>query len=438
MRDEVSVKKIVEYVKAVDKHNLSYNNHGHLVIRTKQYTEEKPFNITRLEVKKDLLKNKLLFPEDRIVRKPINKWVDELLTATKEIVNLPRQTACAAKIAEIFNNASFIYYCINEVMMARELCYTQIQLFIDWSRHSNDQALLKYIFQPWINLCRLDREERSYQSVIDKMTLLNIIDKSEIVIGNNRIYTHALRSVLDIDSDVKAVVDTCKLLEPIKAYLQAKKYSQVIQFIENNRNNVNKMQNAILQEASAIALANTGNIRESLALLTHAKNHFNPALMHIFQLRECEIKQKIGGVNNLRYDLRALSSIALTSISTQYININDIIFGLHTADIMKSAGLKKEAIELSYFCLVAADKINDALLKTESLVLLYELMQKSKGKKLIEKLMTEHYESTSYVSARKRMLNIFPELNMIDTHNHEIQINSLFHELSHLQAYISA
>lgn len=428
-----TARNTVDYVPKLDQQSYLYDGNDRLIIKPNLCRQPKNDNNNHLLMKskfsKPLLRNTLLFPEDRIVRKPINQWINELSKEISELTHQSLSLSCAEQVAEIFNNAALIYFSIDDISLARELCYTQIQLFIDYSRKTNDQAYLKYVFQPWMNLSRLDRLEKNYDSMKDKLKIFNQININEVVIGNNKLVTPILLSALDQDQNIKSVVETCRLLEPLKGYLEAKQYKQAIQFIEDNKKHSSRSHYALLQEGMIVSVANIGEVDTAFDLLEQARQ-LSPATKHIFKLRECEIKYGLGIVNQ-RQELRSLCKMAIGAVTAKYININDIEYGLNLVELLKNSGLKTEAIELVYFCLVAADKLNDQVLKSDALISLYVMMRKTKGKKLVEQLMIDHYEKTQYVISRQKMLSSFPGLKERNNGNHVWQYQKLYEQLIH-------
>ena len=106
-----------------------------------------------------------------------------------------------------------------------------------------------------------------------------------------------------------------------------------------------------------------------------------------------------------------------------------MFFGLHTAYVLKRASLVEEASKLSYFCLDAAVRLQDELLKAESLVMLYDLIDDYAGKQIVENLMIEHYHDTQYLAARHLMLSTFEGLKHVEYSEDKESITALYDDL---------
>lgn len=361
--------------------------------------------ILNLNHKKELLKNNLLSPKDRIVRKPLLPWIRELRIAMHDLFDQPRTMFCAETLADIYSQATWILLSMDNRKYAREICYSQIQMFITWSHSSQNNRLLKYVFQPWITLSRIDRLEKNFCDAMNKLEVLRYSD-----------------------GKTNHVMNTYSTLEQIKIYLHAKRYTELIKFIECEEMNAIHYHNLFLQEALIIAYANTEKVHEALQVISYAKS-YAPHARHIFNLRECEIYVSLERKNNAVKQIYSLYHLALKLIKNAQCHVKDIVFGLHTAHVMKMAAMNDEAIKLAYFCLEASEKMNDALLKSESLVMLYDLISEPEGKKLVENLMIEHYFQTQYVVAREQMLASFHDLKHVESKQNQEEMTSLFEDL---------
>lgn len=423
-------RKAIEHIKKLNRNDVAFDEQGRLIIRMQDNKYNQ--NIVSLydgRYENEIIANKLLHPEDRIVHKSLIQWANELMLALKSIESSADNIEQAERIAGIFNNAAFIFYSLNDVTAARELCYSQIQMFLNWGKQLRNNVYQKFVFQPWVNLIRIDRLEKNYEAALVKINILNPSAMAEMQVGATKVAVESLYDVLRDDEDIISLVTTCSLSETIKCMLANRQYESLIQFIEKNKRDIRKQHHALFDEAYAIAVANNGNINAALAVLEQARLSSNPAMMHIFSLRESEMLSRLGRKHEALIQLRILSRYVAQKFSYESINMNDINFGLHTVNVLRQMGNKREAIDLVYFCLLASEKIHDEMMKANCLVMLHEMISKEKGKRLIESMLREHYAATQYHVARKRMAKTYPDLYKLDNNVQAPTFHVLFEEL---------
>jgi len=388
------------------------------------------YDMSNVMTHKAFLKNKLLSPQDNVVRKSLEWWLNELRSAIRDGYLQGSKLNDAATVAEIFNHATLVFISLGNFKYAREICYSQIQRFIEWGNNSNNHQLLKYVFQPWINLVRIDRLEGSIYDAFDKLNILIPEKKKEVTLNDNTQLTKILYTAINQDVDMNQTIMAQSVLERINLYLYTKQYIELIQFVEKRQCNVINSSMLFCQEASAVAYANLGNIKKAVDLLTYKKLNPDPIVERILLLRFCELQIIMSDSNgNNFHDLDYLYQLSLNIINSQHVNSNDIIFLLHTAQIMLALNGKDKTITLVYYCLEASSKIGDEVLEAESLVLLYELVLDPVAKQRVEDLMITHYFNTQYVEARKIMLSGCPDLKYVEKKSDSNEIIALYNDL---------
>jgi len=163
--------------------------------------------------------NVLFFPEDRIIKKPISDWVEELTIKAEQTRKKDDTITEAGTIAEILNQSALIYFSLGQYEAAKEICYLQINYFININKKAPNLHLLKYVMQPWVNLCRLDRAAGNINDLLKKL----------YQVANARQLLHALRS----DPEFYSVLLLSRLLEPVKAYLKFNRYHELLRLLKN-------------------------------------------------------------------------------------------------------------------------------------------------------------------------------------------------------------
>lgn len=384
--------------------------------------KNKPCISTSLN-QQQILQNQLISPQPNHLYKSISTWASELRCTLHDIHNKKHYQNTDVRIADVFNQSAVIFMGLEQYKHAREICYSQIKFFTHWSMQSNADHLLKYIFQPWIHLIQINRLEGNRYDAFDKLNALHLTHHTEMIIGENKILREKLYQALNQDSALYKCILNQALLERIKLSLEGQQYQELITFIENKK----ILHELFIKEAQAIAFANMGKSQNAFIILSQDYSNRNLQRNPVLYLRELEMRLSLGDEHVVKtLDLQYETSWSFININT--ITIDQMIFMLHAAVIMQKAGLG-QAIKLAYFCLRAAIKIGDEVLKAKSLMLLHDWVEDIKDRKKIEDLMIEHYFVTQYAGVREKMLYFFNELKHVEKRYDCSEATLLFEDL---------
>lgn len=375
----------------------------------------------------EILKNKLLSPQDRVVYGSLSQWSSELISAIQLIDVYSENEINYDKIADIFNNAALILFCIGDVKSARELCYSQIQMFVSLGKKSGNSHLYQYVFMPWINLIRIDRLEGKFSDAMNKLNMLSATNNMKIKVADDSLATYLMADRAELDADAYLLIKNAVTFEFVKIYLETHQYAELIHYIERSIDNAAHENRSIFHEAMILALANTGRMNDANEWLRCVRPYSSLLGKNIFLLRDCEMRLKFN--DDCHEELQYLAAFSLCELQSKFININEIMFAMQTANVMCESSGKDEAIKLLYFCLEAADKLNDEVLTAECMILLYQHLRGSEGGILIENLMIDHYVKTQYGFVRKQMLACFSELKLVECKHSHAVMTTLFEEL---------
>lgn len=390
---------MIEWVKSLNKNDISYDEQGRMVIRVAPTDKNLEENVVESKQITRQLTNKLLHPTDRVIHQSLAVWTKQLLGKFQLTLALTEERLRIEKLAEIYNNAALIFFSMGDVKRARELCYSQIHLFI--------KKFSQYTFQPWINLSRIDRVLGSHEDALKKLRSLEDVDYA--------MFTKE-------DSQIAAVVKTCSLLEPIKIYLQINQYQKVVDIYNKIQKATLTQNDSFLYEAVAVAFSRLDQADKAMELLRFAKSVVSPVVMPVFMLRECELDTESPLLNKLY-------THTLSQLKTNTSNGNAIIFAHHLVEVMQETRSSHLAIKLSYESFAAANKLGDEVLKAESLSKLYHLMVDEHDQNHIEKLMIDLYSQTQYVSVKKKLLNSCSSLSKIKTNVDCVGMDELYQKL---------
>ncbi|MBX3709292.1 MAG: hypothetical protein KIT56_09640 [Gammaproteobacteria bacterium] len=404
------------------KHAVTINN-------VAQLYHTKYRNIISKDIKREqLLKNTLFSSQTRIIYKPLTTWVGKLRKAF-QCINYQRYAyEHITDVVDIFNHAAILFIMQENYQYAREICYSQIQLFINLSKKYNDTSLLKYIFQPWINLVKIDRWSGNDYDAFSKLDALMTMSQSELTTRENKMLTKLIYESLEKDYKICCLMMKLCLLERIKLYLCNQQYAELIYFLNNERNSTVSLNWSIIQEARIVALANLGNFDEALNITINKKLNMDSLEERVFYLRNCEIYALLPIGEKRNFDADNLFNISYCLIHCDIVNVNSIYFSLHAAYILLNLGLIHDAVKLLYSCLSISMRLEDDILKAECLIMLYQLVD-GDSRKNIEDLMIKHYFNTQYVMARHKMLNCFQDLIYVEQRCHVDELSLLFEDI---------
>ena len=380
--------------------------------------------------KKILLSNKLLSRPYRAVNQSL-KW--KACQLRKRISNLflrCHQDA-AANLADIYHESIKIFIELKEYSIARELCYTLIQRFVDWSYRTNNISLKKFAFQFWINLIRIDRFAGCQQDAMTKLDILTLSYPLEILVGENKVLKQSLYESLYQDVAMYHSIMSQALLERIKLFFEMKKYNELLEYIHHKKICLTKTYSVLVQEACAITYANLGKIQEAYYMLEHHSHHLNSHGSRVLKLRECEMRISLEHDENVIHDIHIIYDTCLKIIHRKC-SIDDVVFALHVIQMMKNLGINEEVLRLGYACLESAARLGDEQLKAESLIVLYRDAN-DEAKNIIEDLMIEHYHATQYVCAREKMLTVYQDLKYVENCRDNQEIELLYMDLLELR-----
>lgn len=374
----------------------------------------------------EILKNTLFLPQNRPIQKPLQSWIKKLREELKKETSGFITLKYANQIATVFNEAVFIFMSHNYHKQARDICYSQIKMFIDWSDKTDHCQFLQYAFQPWFNLIRIDRLTENEEDAFKKLDILTIIHGSKCRLDEKKYWFHILQK----DFDLYLHVLTQSVRERIHLYLHGHYYDELLHFINSKNQGADILLTWIQQEALAIALANQEQFEKAEHCLIQAKmNTASSVAAYIFYLRECELRI-FSLKKNRRYDeTKYLFQASVTFLENHKMSADHLYIGLQAVTLLITLNRRKEAAKLAYFCLKGAYYIDDDILKTECLVTLYNLIPEVEGKRLIENLMIEHYYHTQYFFARQKMLDSFHDLKYVENKYPDDEITPLFEHL---------
>lgn len=392
---------ISDVMKSLNSNDYDVDEVGRIVIRPKIDTNYLHLGCEEhaLIKNKKLLNNKLINPEDRIVRQPILTWIARLQSRLDQVTGHPSD---AGQIAEIFNQAGLIMQSIGQSDLARNLCYEQISLFRNWS--GTYPLLLKYIVQPWINLSRLDRYASHHAAAIHKLQCLVNYDLTDVLTSENHL---SLKDSIESCDIIKDVIRFCGVVDLLKTYLMAEQYELIIDKFNLDQSQSNKIIDAFICEARAIAFANTQSEQTALMELVYAKTRISPVRLPIFLIRECEFFINRNAVDQIPLQLDSVKMHLMNVLQQNSVNINDIIIALHFCDSLIAMADWQGVIQLGQECYKAACLLSDEVLQATAIITLAKCDLHYLNDEPLHDLASQLNQKTQYVTVNRVLSDNF-------------------------------
>lgn len=334
-------------------------------------------------------------------------------------------------LSDIYHQAILLMSMAGYQQWARDLSYTQIQLFIAWGYHDLKSHLLKQVFQPWLDLIDIDIQQRHLFDAFDKLNIMlkqhRFIIKDENIRLRNRLH-YALHTDLHLSRHVLRQ----GMCRRIQLHLILQQYSELIHYLEHDPIPTLFSLDSVVMEARFIAYVNSGQQSRVNSLLGSIQN-YSDDIIHILRLRECEwmIMQDHQQAND---HLRELTQSFSKRLMEGHVRIVDVVYALHAASLLEKIEDRLGALDTIENAYLAAQKIVHQPLQAECLVKIYGLTLSGHQKEKIENRMITLYFESCYDSVRKLLLNCNPDLRFVECRAHEETLFHLYDDLWALAA----
>lgn len=423
-----NIPKIIHLLQKINKNSLSFNPPGQLIVRFTKQNFSLPLTLLDSGYNKltlpaqNLILNNLLYPEDRIIRKDITLWLSELLNQADAVALQSHPENYFTQLATLFNLSALLFCFIGQLQRAKDLCKKQFDIFYQLTQQN--AQLARYLFQPWINLGRIDRMSGLFDQALEKFSLLNRLkENSTLTFDQYALPSATLLAAIRIDKTVLNAVKLCSFLEPIKTKLAAKRYAGIQFSVADYGRKKNLTLLSIAYEAAIIACAKLGRLHEALYLTQVAINEASPHLMQIFLLHQADIFFLL---NDERAAQNYQQISHLVAYSAKYpLDINRALFAASAAGQFLQKGFVDLAYSTYKTALFFAEKLADQLLMVECL----EALLKLKNKAIWAKQLRNIIQQTGYAAILQRYPRSPLRLNKNLANSREEKANILFNKL---------
>lgn len=231
----------------------------------------------------------LIYPEiDRIIRLPINVWENNLEDRYEEfkIKYKNRIQGWQDEFSSIINQTALVSLYLGDNITARNICSESIRYFYNHFHILKEKEYINCVFQPWINIGRLNRLEGTYEKAIKVFLSLNLKMSSDYLpidifyIDKNEI----------IDKKIILLLKNVYNYETAKTLIIMEKYDRCIEFINKSYKNIlEKNVPEILIEASLISTVNINGAKKGLELSYSIFQNCSPNIKPIILLQMSRI-----------------------------------------------------------------------------------------------------------------------------------------------------
>lgn len=231
--------------------------------------------------------NKILHPEDKLARKPIAVWIEEINELLIEINSLNELIDQVEKIALVYNHSTYIMTAVGDFENAYKFCYAAMSLFNDIFNHLDKAECLFYSVQPWINLIRLERILAKENNALNK---LRFLIPNEFQPSTH--YENIISQVFNHNppSNLLEIINNAYVMEKLKIFLQKKNYKGIWDL--KKCSNLNPYHLSLIAESEIIALNDLKEFDKSFYMASNQYKNGQPIAMPVFLYRVMELVSK--------------------------------------------------------------------------------------------------------------------------------------------------
>ena len=374
-----------------------------------------------LEQSLPIISTNLLTPHDRPIKLPLQKWTqivsDRFLntrsfapvgdTGSHHFISLKSAAENSEskyeEIATCFNLAALIEAYAGRVDNAAQLCHAQlIWLFRIFKTTSSLEALVSSL-QPWINLGRIDYNQRRYDQALDKFRLLFDANKSTAIhFKPITISREQWSEIKRIYPETKQMIDNVFIVDSIKAMLKEKCYTKILEFHDGYISSENLSFKEYLAEAKIIALSMIGEKNEAMRMAEKQVASCLDRNKLTFMLRQVETLIAFGNLYMAKRIIQQLYRVIKKLNIDTNPSIHTLAYGMRVAELLyllEKKELAYEIVEAGYY---GATLLNDEPLRANFLEFLISTETDKTKLDLWKQNLHDLLDSTCYWFLKKK------------------------------------
>lgn len=301
---------------------LAKNRQGQYLLRRKSLGLEE--NIARkMQAVGQLRIHPLLLHEEIAIPKMnIQQWLKKLEPAMKHF-NLET----LENFAVALNQLALILMHVNQPARAEKLCLDAIIFYEKLSQTPGKEELILHVLQPFINLVRIQRITRKYETFQKWLPALNT-KASETDWLNSFSLAPIIKQAVALTPDFptyKNLLELNFLIESVKYALSVKDYMAIVFHYEKNFSaGETDFFSNYAAEAACLAYQLLGKFDRAYQI---AMRYFHQGMiehMEIFSYRKAEIFRNTGEKSHYQEECKKLSSYCLGLIEAGIKNLNQL------------------------------------------------------------------------------------------------------------------
>jgi len=234
---------------------------------------------------------KILHPEDRIIRLPLDIWAKQLMVRINKISFLPNLNKSMETFAAALNQAALILTYNGQIDNARHLCYKAINTYATILEHQQSKEISLYQIQAWVNLGRLDRILKLFDNALHKFMFLmdtDLPDDFGFQPGKEAEVGKQVKTTLDKLQD-KSFVYQVAVIEIAKICLASSRYRLLLEIFPITLTSPTTYILSSMAEAHIITSSYLADNDQAWKIASFAGEFGNPKYKYIFDFRRAEI-----------------------------------------------------------------------------------------------------------------------------------------------------
>ncbi|HSU17021.1 hypothetical protein [Longimicrobium sp.] len=340
----------------------------------------------------------ILLPQDRIAREPLGRWAERLsqrLARVRAEMRAPR--ALAHAVGAIGNNAALIAAHAGASAAARGLCERQMAWQLRLARRSRDRAITAHAVQPWVNLARLQAQQRDCAGALERLAALRRqAGQDALVIGCARVRRDDWEVMAPGHDAFASFMENVFVLDSLKALLLNRRWDETLDFAAALPGATTPPLARFGAEAYVVASMRLGDAERARA----TAQAMLPGSQTVFPLRLAEVHACEGRRGEAARLLVPLARLLRDSTPEQRADLQTLHVMNRVAGACAEAGEHGEARALGLLVRQGAETAGDEVIRIESLRLLAALSSDAERGAWDDALAAAE-ETTEYVRYRR-------------------------------------
>lgn len=312
----------------------------------------------------------ILTPQDRLARKPLGSWGEELIRRLDEARRVIRDTRrFAGELAFVGNGAGLIAAHRGDMGSAWRIMERQIWWHGRMARRSGDAALTAHALQPWVNLGRLESLTGRWREALSRFGGLTAFETAgRLEMGCVRLGGESWSALMASREQFVGFLDSVYVADSLRAMLLNHRFEEVIPFVR--RLGTADSSPWIREEACIVADCCMGGFGTALSRARAAAREARGWERVVLRLRAAEVHACAGEVSQAATLLASLAEVVQRVSAGQHANPRLMPVTARLANACHEAGLGREADAVARRVLEGARAARDEMIEIEMLRLL--------------------------------------------------------------------